>query len=493
MPTLGTDQHFQTLRGVLEHANFTEAEMCRRYGIESLEQYEIEADRDQVIPFDTDAMGVLLRLFVDGLYVPLTVLEKHISSEALEAMVSLGLIESDPSDPGQISSTVSLYPSGGVLLISDRWNHPDRRPFRPTTDVVYPAIVSNAQRFLRYIPDSPCESFLDVCAGSGVAALKAAKSFARNAVATDIADRSVLFSEFNRRLNGLENVENVQGDLYAPVAGRQFERIVAHPPYVPVLRPKYIYHDGGDDGEQIVRRIVTEAPPYLAPGGLLYLMAMVSDRDGEPFEDRVRKWLGDASCDFDLALFPMHSLDPDDFASRAVLSNPTPLEDYKSFRSMFKQRRIRQMVYVVLVLQRRAEQRDVFTIRRQASLQSKPEWIQSAIQWETSLRRQDAIRALLKSKLRANEDTRLTVPHTLGTEGWEPSAYLLSVTKPFSMEARTEPWAPHLLAYSDGSRTVAENLELLIQQGVLPEGLPPEEFARAVAVFVSGGFLRLES
>jgi SAM-dependent methyltransferase len=343
------------------------------------------------------------------------------------------------------------------------------------------------------MPDSPCESLLDLCAGSGVAALKAAKGFARQAVAADIADRSVLVAEFNRRLNDLANVENVQGDLYAPVAGRQFDRIVVHPPYVPVLRPKYIYHDGGDDGEQIIRRAVTEMPPYLAPGGLFYLMAMVSDRADEPFEDRVRKWLGEAGNEMDVALFPMHSLEPNDFASRAVLSNPTPLEDYRAFQVLFRRYRIRQLVYIVLLIQRRAENRAVFTIRRQAKLESEPQALTSAVTWETSLRRDGGVRSLLDAKVRANEDARLNVPHSLGTEGWAPAGYVLSVSTPFSMEARTEPWAAHLLAFSDGTRTVRENLELMLQQEILPQGVPPEEFAQAVSVLISGGFLRLES
>ena len=72
--------------------------------------------------------------------------------------------------------------------------------------------------------------------------------------------------------------------MYAPAGERQFDRIVVHPPYVPVLRPKYIYHDGGDDGEQIVRRAVTEMFPYLAPGGLTQLNVAIRSpiimRDG---------------------------------------------------------------------------------------------------------------------------------------------------------------------------------------------------------------------
>lgn len=89
------------------------------------------------------------------------------------------------------------------------------------------------------IPASPCERFLELCCGTGIAALLAARNGAKHAYAFDIAARSVPFAEFNRRLNGLESVTIREGDLYSPSAGERFDRIVAHPPYVPVLQPKY--------------------------------------------------------------------------------------------------------------------------------------------------------------------------------------------------------------------------------------------------------------
>jgi hypothetical protein len=48
------------------------------------------------------------------------------------------------------------------------------------------------------------------------------------------------------------------------------------------------------------------------------------------------------------------------------------------------------------------------------------------------------------------------------------------------------------MAVCDGTYTVAEHFEQLRQEGVLPEGAVADEFARAIAVLVSGGFLLLE-
>ena len=45
----------------------------------------------------------------------------------------------------------------------------------------------------------------------------------------------------------------VEGDMYAPVEGLTFDRIVTHPPYIPAKQTGLIFRDGGEDGEQIIR------------------------------------------------------------------------------------------------------------------------------------------------------------------------------------------------------------------------------------------------
>jgi tRNA1(Val) A37 N6-methylase TrmN6 len=41
--------------------------------------------------------------------------------------------------------------------------------------VVYHAVTVNTCHFLETLPNEPCDSFLDLCSGSGVAALLAAQ------------------------------------------------------------------------------------------------------------------------------------------------------------------------------------------------------------------------------------------------------------------------------------------------------------------------------
>jgi methylase of polypeptide subunit release factors len=476
---------------MFERAQYTDTEVCRRFGIERLEEFADEFDRAQVVPWDSDAAGVLTRLFIEGPYVPLSILEAHFDSESIGAMAELGLLETHPGDPNMIASPVAAYPCADVWIVSDRWRRPDGGAFQPDADVVYPAIVSNAQQFLRRVPQTPCSRFLDLCSGTAVAALQAARRFAGQVWAFDIAERSTHFGEFNRRLNGISNATISTGDLYAPADGMTFDRIVAHPPYVPVLRPKWIYHDGGEDGEQIIRRTISELPSYLEPGGLFYMLGMGSDRTDAPFERRIRGWLGEQEADFDIVAFPVRSIDPEDFAVRAVTKSPTSMEDARRFKSLFRELGVQAMTYAAILIQRRADDRTVFTLRRNLGAGATIDHMLWLLDWETRSRQPGATEMIMGTRVRSNRDAELRVVHRLSDDGWQVTEHLLQTVFPFSMEARADPWIPYMMNYCDGTKTVADYFEQMKTDGIVPDA-PADEFARAIAVLVSGGFLQVE-
>ncbi len=79
---------------------------------------------------------------------------------------------------------------------------------------------------------------------------------------------------------GLEDrVSLVQSDLYAGLADRRYDLIISNPPYVTAAAvaafpPEYraepqIAHLGGDDGLDLVRRILDDATRHLKPEGTL--------------------------------------------------------------------------------------------------------------------------------------------------------------------------------------------------------------------------------
>jgi release factor glutamine methyltransferase len=119
---------------------------------------------------------------------------------------------------------------------------------------------------------------LDLCTGSGLAAIAAARLGAR-ATAVDVSRRSVLTVRLNALLNGVAGrVRAVRGDLFEAVPGRDFDTIVSNPPYVPSAvgplpsRGPSRAWEGGPDGRAVLDRICAEAPRHLRPGGTLLLV-----------------------------------------------------------------------------------------------------------------------------------------------------------------------------------------------------------------------------
>ena len=122
---------------------------------------------------------------------------------------------------------------------------------------------------------------LDMCCGSACLAVLAGRAFPLAKVdAVDISGASLAVAERNRRLHRLERrLELVQSDLFAGLRGRRYDLIVTNPPYVPAaamrrLPREYRHEPGlalgaGEDGMDLVSRILEAAPEHLYPGGAL--------------------------------------------------------------------------------------------------------------------------------------------------------------------------------------------------------------------------------
>lgn len=125
---------------------------------------------------------------------------------------------------------------------------------------------------------------LDLCTGSGCLAILAAHAFGNAAVdAVDVSADALAVAQSNIELHGLgDRVHALRSDLLSQVPpDRRYDLIVCNPPYVneqsmKALPPEYRHEPrlalaGGADGMDLVRRILADAPPLMAPEGLLVL------------------------------------------------------------------------------------------------------------------------------------------------------------------------------------------------------------------------------
>jgi SAM-dependent methyltransferase len=405
-------------------------------------------------------------------------------------LAALGLLTRASHNPELWSATVMLYPRGPLMLASDRATRVDGAPANEHDDIVFSALTDNTERFLDLLPCAPCERFLDLGAGTGVAALTAAAGWADHAWAVDVTERATGFAEFNRRLNGLENVTTLQGDLYAPVKDLTFDCIAIHPPYVPAARQRIVYQDGGLDGQEVTRRAVEGLPRYLSPGGRFYCLSLGADRDGLAFEHWVRAWLGRQHAEFDVAFVPRNTITPE-FLARSVAIKGGGVPEATRLHEAFEGLGIREFVYGALVIQRHDAPRAAFTVRRQRANRSRREEIAWLLGWETRRATRTDAAWLLDARPVASPDLELRVVHRLVEGALTPVTYTLQTEYPFSMESAVAPWMAALVARCDGAATGREHYHDLREQGAFPAGVSEAEFGRLLATLVSGGFIEI--
>jgi len=125
------------------------------------------------------------------------------------------------------------------------------------------------------------ETALDLCTGSGCLAILMALAFpAARVDAVDLSADALAVAHRNVADYGLEeHIELISSDLFAGLAGRRYDLIISNPPYVTAqamreLPPEYRHEPqlalaAGDDGLDLVRRILARAKDHLKPAGLL--------------------------------------------------------------------------------------------------------------------------------------------------------------------------------------------------------------------------------
>jgi methylase of polypeptide subunit release factors len=484
---------FAALREHFLRSDFSEKALRQRLDVQPGKELDLAALSGHLAqkPKFGDSLDALIYLFILGESLPTADAESSFPPSVWDALSLSHLILPDPADASRRLANVALYPIRDLFIASDRWNNPDHSPRQMFPDIVYPCLTKSARQFIDYTSFEPCEDFLELCAGTAPAALLASRS-AKNIWASDIAERSIDFAKFNAALNGIHNVTFALGDLYQPLQGHTFDRIVAHPPYVPVLKPAEIFYGGGEVGEEITKRIIEGLPAQLKPGGRFYCRTMGTERPGQKFENRVREWLGASHAEFDVALFAIQTFEPRQFALEETLAKNGGREQYAQWEKLFTKNDVRGLVISIVIVQRTSGQRSSFTIRRTIRSGTPLAALEWVLRWETEMQTDGATRMLLSAKPVATPGIEIIVRHALRNGEISQESFTLSIEQPFAMDCKVQPWMAALLPRCDGKTTVAELFETAKQsEWIVPE-TPPEEFCRLLATLISGGFLQTE-
>lgn len=156
---------------------------------------------------------------------------------------------------------------------------------RPETEMLVERVVTRLKQHSR---EGQSLVVVDLGTGCGNIAVSLARVFPKARIyATDVSPEAIAVAQENAVLNGVtEAIEFLVGDMFKPLEQLGLEGevnlLVSNPPYIPrgeidhlpdevrLFEPR-VALDGGRDGMDFHRRIVTEAPRFLKSGALLAL------------------------------------------------------------------------------------------------------------------------------------------------------------------------------------------------------------------------------
>ena len=407
------------------------------------------------LPTDT-ALSALIRLLVFGLPVDVHEVSRVLSPLSPERLQRLGLLQ--PRPQGHVSSSVRIVPYGDLLVACD---HERGHGTLPRDHV--PGVHGSSVLLANLTPRSHSSSTFDLGAGCGIQSLLAA-AHSDHVVGSDINLRALTFMSFNALLNGVEAFETRAGPAFEPVAGGQFGLIVCNPPYVISPQTSHDYRDGGLPGDELSKRIVQEAPHFLADRGFACILISWALSRGEDWWEPLQRWLPASGCD--ALVLRVETIDALANATRwitvpkgASLAERQRVLD--RWRDYYGSRGIEFIGYGAVVLRRSRNGRPW---TRFESLRNGPtgpagdqiQRIFAGQDYITSLGNPDA---LLSQAFIPAPGLRLDQSLCYSADAWEPALPATARDDRLGIELRLTPLGLQLLTSMDGRRTLSEVLE----------------------------------
>lgn len=488
---LGSPGEFSVVRDFFRSAEFNDVTLCRVLKLGDMSDLGRVNWDDGKLDALAPELRWCLQIFIRGQRGAEAQAKAVCGEPVLRALQALGLLRPSRNQPGELLCPVWIYPVDGFVMVSDRRDDPDNAEFTPAEDVVFPAIYAGTLRFLRLLPEARGGEALDHCGGSGIGALRLART-ARQATTADLTPRSAFFAEFNGRLNGV-NIESLCGDLYAPVAGRQFDLITAHPPFVPATGENMVYRDGGATGEEVTQRLIEGLPSHLRPGGTGMVLCVARDTAEKTFEQRVHEWLGAAREEFDI-IFGLEKVLTvegvvDSMRKRGQqVSEADAKELYVRLRSLGT----RQFVYGALFVRRYTERVAAKPYRIGLATDGAAVHFERLFAWRQFARQPGFVAWLTEARPRFASRLQLTARHLVQEGELVPAEFVFLIEAGLEAALRPDAWVVPLLARLNGKRSVREVYESARAADELPNGFQLSDFAGLVASMIERGFFSVD-
>jgi hypothetical protein len=428
----------------------------------------------------------LARIFYLGQPAEEALLRKRIPDAIFGLMGDAEMLE---VSGGVATPACMVAPLENLVLVSDQITNMEVEMMPDLVLLPNPTTLTVSRFMMR----KPAASAFDLGTGCGALALLLAGSTG-HVLGTDINARAIEFARFNAAMNGIDNVDFEVGDGLAPAEGREFDLIVANPPFFVSADRQFVFCDSPMDLDGFSRMLARETPKYLKEGGFFQLMCEWVEVEGQRWQDRLDEWFTTNGCDvFVIKGFEFSAAK---YAhERLFEANPLhPERDLETFERRLKYYRERNVKSVhggLIAMRRKAGSnwvriediphppKEPFgddVIGRFAG-QDLSAWAtdEQLLDWRPAL----TSRVRLRQELIAREG------------GWQPTMQRIDLVDGLASSLVLEPLVASVICRLDGTLSVREHSSALAAEAGADVNIAQAEVLRLVRRLGAGGFLEL--
>ena len=214
-------------------------------------------------------------------------------------------------------------------------------------------IAASSRTLAQAIIRRHARATLDLGTGGGLLSLLAA-AHSDQVVAVDSNPRALRMARLNAQLNGVTDIEFLEGNLFEPLRGRQFDLIVCNPPFVIAPEQIYLHSHSGMPLDHLCETIVQAAPAFMREGGYCQLLCNWVQLAGEDWRGRLASWFEESGCD--AWILHSHSEEVADYAFNRI-SNLAPSaeqleEKFNAWVGYYERERVEAIGFGLITMRR---------------------------------------------------------------------------------------------------------------------------------------------
>lgn len=478
----------KTFKKVVADAGYSQTALADTLGISCVhERQDVEVVYRRV---KTDSpYNILVRLFWLGRAVSEPVIREKLPCLDVEQLEGVGLLH---CRDGEVQANAKLAPYHDLLLVSDFGPEIHRElPADHVLGVGAASLTLGSLTVRRKV-----KTALDIGTGAGIQAFLVDRH-ADHVIGTDTNLRALNFARFNAVLNGIDNIEWREGNLYEPVAEQKFDLIVSNPPYVISPESRFVFRDTNLPGDAVSEKVVRGAGEKLTEGGFACILFNWHHQDETDWDSRPKSWMSNIGCDGWLICFK--TTDPltyaADWLQTSVGQSSTEygrcLDEWMAY---YEQMGITRISAGGMVMRRRSRQSNWFrahAIDKGCCTGSCGDQIERIFAAEDLLQTLNDDRQLLEQRFLFDEHHRLEHQLAVQDGRWAVNSEHLYASEGIPFAGNMDMYIASLLAGCDGRRTLCELIEAVADRmQTNPETVGPACLA-AFRKLMQAGFLSL--